>query len=230
MTIALIPARAGSKGIPNKNFRPLVGLSPVDRAIQVAGEVCDRIVLSTDAKVKGSAAEVLQRPAALSTDDAPMSAVIEHALQAVGGDAEDIWVLLQPTQPLRTADQLRAGLAALTGRATSVVSVVPLPAALHPDRLCEIWREELWPRGRVGSDALQRAVAWRLSARPRQATHTLYVRDGTFYIFPRRTVALFQDLYGPHCRPFPISPSESCPLDTPEDWAYAEFRLTEEDR
>ena len=53
MILAIIPARVGAKHIPNKNFRPLAGISPCARALGVSLAVADRVVCSTDARVHG---------------------------------------------------------------------------------------------------------------------------------------------------------------------------------
>ena len=89
--LALVPARGGSKGIPDKNIRPLVGHTLLHYAAQaaVASGVVDRIVLSTDservaAEGRRAGLEVpFLRPAALAQDDTPMLPVIEHAVNVL---------------------------------------------------------------------------------------------------------------------------------------------------
>ena len=53
-----------------------------------------------------------------------------------------------------------------------------------------------------------------------------FVRDGTAYVFWRRTVERFGTIYGEKVVLMPVPADETCPLDTPEEWAEAERRLT----
>src|SRR4051812_9470935 len=110
--LALVPARAGSKGVTDKNVRPLAGRTLLDYAASAAraSGVVDRIVLSTDSlRIADEGRRVgievpFMRPALLAQDDTPMLPVIEHAIAelAAHGWSPDIVVLLQPTSPLRT--------------------------------------------------------------------------------------------------------------------------------
>ncbi len=101
----MIPARGGSKGIPRKNLRPMLGKPLVVWSIEaaLASALLDRVVVSTeDAEIAGVAekagAEVLQRPSELASDSATTVSVLQHILETI--DAEAV-VLLQPTSPIR---------------------------------------------------------------------------------------------------------------------------------
>lgn len=105
MILGVIPARGGSKGIPGKNIRPLLGKPLIVWSIEAAREsrLIDRFVLSTeDAEIASAArevrAEVLDRPEELATDTATTVSVLQHALERI--DADTV-VLLQPTSPIR---------------------------------------------------------------------------------------------------------------------------------
>jgi CMP-N,N'-diacetyllegionaminic acid synthase len=117
-SLAIIPARGGSKGMPGKNLReiggrPLVAWS-ILRALEAAD--VDTVLVSTDderiARVaRDHGAEVpFLRPAELATDEAPTEPVIAHALDwyAARGQAFDTLALLQPTSPLRLAGTIDA--------------------------------------------------------------------------------------------------------------------------
>lgn len=114
--IALIPARSGSKGIKNKNIIDLNGKPLISYSIEVAqkSEYIDKIIVSTDSEkykkiVETYGAEVpFIRPNELALDNTKTIDVVLHLikyLKAVG-DAYDILVLLQPTQPFRTSDMI----------------------------------------------------------------------------------------------------------------------------
>lgn len=106
MIIGLIPARAGSKGVPGKNIKMIYGkpliLWTIERALE--SKMLDHVIVSTDSKViadiaKKAGAEVLIRPAELATDTASTQDVMIHALKNYPAD---ILVLLQPTSPCRS--------------------------------------------------------------------------------------------------------------------------------
>ena len=223
--IALIPARSGSKGIPGKNFRPLAGgPSCFERAVLCALAVpCDQVIVSTDAKVTTSLpCMMLERPPELAEDDTPMIDVVKHAMACVPGSSEDIWVLLQPTQPLRYPSQVQTAIQRLREiQADSVVSVVELPKAHHAHMQLEIRREALFLAAPASEGYW---YLWDLPPR-RQNLEPTYLRDGTVYAFWRKTVDECGSLYGRHVRPLIIPPDETCELDTPADWDALERRL-----
>lgn len=113
----LIPARGGSKGIPHKNIKLLNGKPLIQYSIEVARELADDtdICLSTDdLQIKTVAEELglivpFLRPDYLASDTAGTSDVIVHALDfyAHQGKEYDVVVLLQPTSPLRTIQNVK---------------------------------------------------------------------------------------------------------------------------
>ncbi len=116
-TLFVIPARGGSKGLPRKNILPLAGKPLVMYAVDVARELApdSMIILSTDSEdiadtVRGYGLPVpYMRPAELATDTAGSREVVLDAMRYADGQgiAYDNVCLLQPTSPLRTADDVR---------------------------------------------------------------------------------------------------------------------------
>ena len=112
--LGLIPARGGSKGIPRKNTIPLAGKPLLAWTIEDARKAksLDRLVLSSDdaeiiAEAKRWGCDVpFVRPAELAQDTTPGIDPVLHALQELPGF--DYVVLLQPTSPLRTAEDIEA--------------------------------------------------------------------------------------------------------------------------
>lgn len=111
-TLAIIPARGGSKGIPHKNIHPLCGKPLIAYSIEtaLAAASIDRVVVSTDdeqiaAVAKTYGAEVpFLRPSSLASDSAEISGSINHMLQALfdaEGYRSDVHVVLYPTHPFR---------------------------------------------------------------------------------------------------------------------------------
>ncbi|MGH2454267.1 MAG: cytidylyltransferase domain-containing protein [bacterium] len=145
--LALVPARSGSKGIRDKNLQRVRGISLIGWAGQTLAQVpfLDGRVLSTDdaryaaeGRRHGLDAPFV-RPAALSTDAAPVVLAMQHAL----GESEahyairfDIILLVEPTSPWRTAGDIeRATRRLIATGADSVVTVSPLSANFHPRKL-----------------------------------------------------------------------------------------------
>ena len=145
--LIVIPARGGSKGLPGKNLHRVGGVSLVGRAVYAAREFAQAlthdvtILVDTDAQDiadEGRAwgAEVpFLRPAELAGDTTPTADSVLHAAARLAeqGFAADIIVLLQPTSPLRTADDIARCWAAFDpASAPSVISTVP---AEHPPEI-----------------------------------------------------------------------------------------------
>ena len=228
LVLGLVPARAGSKGLPGKNIRLLQGRSLLAYTADAAraSGVVDRLVLTTDSEQIAEVGRTLGfdtpflRPAELAGDDMPMLPVVEHAIGALasGGWTADIVVLLQPTSPLRTGAHIRTSVDMLREtRADSVVSVVRLPRHLSPDYVMRMDAGKLVPFLPEGHRVTRR-----------QDARDAYVRDGTVYAFWRRTLEGKRSIYGDDCRPMIIEASESLTIDGPDDWAEAERRTGEQ--
>jgi CMP-N,N'-diacetyllegionaminic acid synthase len=118
--LALITARGGSKRLPGKNVRPLGGKPLIQWTVEasLACPLVHRTILSTDDLAIADAARAcgcevpFMRPEALAHDTASSVDVVRHAL-ATAGDGFDWLVLLQPTSPFRTADDIARGIAQL---------------------------------------------------------------------------------------------------------------------
>lgn len=113
-TIAIIPARGGSKRIPEKNIQILGGIPLMSHSILYAQEnsaIIDDIYVSTDnQEIKKIAlqfgAKVIDRPIEISGDLEPTVSAMKHALESIKADIENV-ILLQPTNPLRPKDLLK---------------------------------------------------------------------------------------------------------------------------
>lgn len=112
-TIAIIPARGGSKRLPNKNCLLLGGIPLVAHSILYAQKqpFIDAIYVSTnDAKIKEIAlqygAQVIDRPEAISGDNEPTITALQHVLDVIDVSVENV-ILLQPTNPLRAENLLQ---------------------------------------------------------------------------------------------------------------------------
>lgn len=222
--LGIIPAKGTSRGVPEKNKRPLLGMSLVERTFRVARSagVLDRMILSTDDPAIAADAQRVGlevpflRPDAIARDETPMIDVVLHALEALASDgyAPDGVLLLQPTSPLRTAAHIRDALARLDGY-DAVCSVTPLPKDLCPHYLV-----------RVGEDGLM-SFFMPDGARytRRQDVPQAYRRDGTIFLTRTSVLRAARSFYGERCAALVLRPDEILNIDEPADWAEAERRL-----
>lgn len=148
MTIlGLIPARAGSQRLPRKNLAALGNKTLIEWTIDAAKEtgLFDAIAVSTDSTEIASLAAacgcaVVIRPTELAQAESEMLPVVKHARVMCPAD---VIILLQPTSPFRSAEDINLAYEQLrTFRADSVISVSPAPRALafevgHASRLRE---------------------------------------------------------------------------------------------
>jgi CMP-N,N'-diacetyllegionaminic acid synthase len=132
--LAVVTARGGSKGLPGKNIRPLIGKPLINWTIEaaLAAPSIDSIVVSTDDEkiatvARSAGARVpFMRPSALASDTASSIDVLLHAIDTLEqiGESYDVVVLLEPTSPLRESCDIEQSLSQLIeNRAGSVVSV-----------------------------------------------------------------------------------------------------------
>jgi CMP-N,N'-diacetyllegionaminic acid synthase len=177
--IAVIPARGGSKSVPGKNIRLLRGKPLLAWPIEVAQQVSeiDRIIVSTDdAEIssvgKSYGAEVYVRPPDLATDDAlVIDALKDLLLRLRSEDEMPEWViLLEPTCPLRTAEDVRECLKLVSRGSFDSVATFK-DAELNPHRA---WRivdntPEVFIEG---------AIPWL----PRQKLPRAYQLNGAVYV------------------------------------------------
>ncbi len=185
--LAVVPARGGSKGIPRKNLVRLEGASLIARVASVVAELdcLDFAVLSTDDEEMAEEARrhglqvPFMRPPALAGDRSTAVDMWQHAWSAserCSGDRYELSVLLEPTSPLRTADDVYRTLDRLvSSNASSAVTVSPTPAHFTPERtLCINTEGQLMPYLEEG-----------LKYTARQMISEYYHRNGLAYAVTR---------------------------------------------
>lgn len=179
-TVAVIPARGGSKSIPRKNLAPLGGLPLITWSIGVARRVAgiDRVIVSTDdveiaAVARQHRVEVRMRPAALAGDDSLVADALRDLLAQLvtEGHAPRVLVLLEPTSPLRSVHDVERCLELLANDGIDSVATFK-PAELNPWRA---WRIE---HGRPAT-FLPDVNPWL----PRQRLPPAYQLNGAVYAF-----------------------------------------------
>jgi CMP-N,N'-diacetyllegionaminic acid synthase len=224
--LGLIPARGGSKGLPHKNVRLLCGKPLLQYTAEAAlgARGLSRVVLSTDDEEIAEVGErcglevPFLRPAELATDETPMLPVVQHALQALEAEDQpfDAICLLQPTNPLRRADDIDRAVCTLKlSGADSVISFVTV-GAMHPARMKFISAD-----GRVTDPPFAEAC----EGQRRQALREMYLREGSIYLTRRHVVVEQQSFKGRDCRALIIPPERACNIDTALDFFIAEQLL-----
>jgi CMP-N-acetylneuraminic acid synthetase len=221
-TLGLIPARAGSKGIPGKNVRALFGKPLIAYSIEAAARArrINRIVVSTDdpavaqtAQVWGAEAPFI-RPAELATDTTPMLPVMQHAVRLLeeSESYHDLICLLQPTSPMRTPDDIDEciGLLEQSG-ADTVVSVLPVPERYNPH----------WVFEPDDAGGLRLSTGEASPVPRRQDLPPAYHREGSIYIVRRDVLMDRNTLYGPRVVGYVMDAARSVNIDEPADWDAA---------
>lgn len=176
-TVAIIPARGGSKQVPRKNLERVGGIPLVARAVRAAigASNIDLVVVSTDdeeiaAVAAGAGARVVRRPSTLAGDTATSESAILHALDRLEGEGErfDVVAFLQATSPFIPSAALSSAVDEVRdGRADSMFSAVETYGFL--------WRE--------GADGAAAAINHDAAHRPRrQDREPHHLETGAFYV------------------------------------------------
>ena len=225
--LAIIPARGGSKGIHKKNMADLNGQPLLKSTFDAAGKstLINRIILSTDDGEfseygRENGIEVMMRPDELALDTTPMKDVINYHLDELSreGYEPEIFILLQPTSPLRTDKHIDEALRKLIGEreADAIVSVTEVPHQYLPMKIMKL--DEKGTLDFYEEDGEKNTL--------RQFLPTLYARNGAaVYAVYTDIYRKTGSLYGTHCLPYIMKPEESVDIDTEFDLFIAESVL-----
>lgn len=219
--LAVIPARSGSKGLPHKNIMLLCGKPLVAHTIQAALDsgCFEEVMVSTDsveyaeiARQYGAEVPFLRR-SETSTDQASSWDVVLEVLaqyEQLGKSFTHV-CLLQPTSPLRTAQDIQ-GAFSMINNAKSVVGVCP---AEHSPLLCA-------PLPASGS---MEAFLQPKANGPRQNYEQFYRLNGAIYLTECDFLRENCFLYRPGCYAYVMEKSHSVDIDTMEDMVIAKALL-----
>ncbi len=213
-TIAFVPLRGGSRGIPRKNLRPFCGrplLAWIVHALAAARRI-DRVVVATDddeiERVARALAlpkvEVFRRSAATATDTASTESAMLEFLAADRTPDDAVLVLAQATSPFTTADDFDRALAQYgRGGADALVS-------------CARVRRFFW-----SDDG--RPLNYDPARRPRRQDFAgLLVENGAFYVSRAGAVRAAQNRISGRVAPFEMAPHTALELDEEDDWLAGE--------
>ncbi|MBI3160594.1 MAG: acylneuraminate cytidylyltransferase family protein [Chloroflexi bacterium] len=231
-TLALIPARGGSKSIPRKNILPFAGHPLIAWSIAAgrAAETVTRVVVSTDdeeiaAVAREYGAETpFMRPAEHSQDNTPDLPVFQHALEWLAeheGYTPDIVVQLRPTSPFRRLWHINEAVNALAVRPEADSCRAVIVPFQNPFKM--------WT---FGEDGLMRPLMKDTGFAepynmPRQALPDVYWQTGYVDAAWSRTIREKNSMTGDAILPLVIDPGDWVDIDSPDDWRRAERLFTE---
>lgn len=218
-TVAIIPARGGSKGVPGKNLQRVGGVSLIERAVRACREArsVDQVFVSTDdadiaytAELAG--AEVIIRPYELASDAASSESALLHALDqlALVGEEPQVLVFAQCTSPFIDPATVDRGVdLILTGQADSAFAALPTHEFL--------WRS-------MSGDGLPLLTAQNHDATVRQRRQHRqpdYRETGAFYVMSVAGFQTHRHRFFGRIAPVAVAAATAVEIDTGEDLALA---------
>lgn len=222
--IAVIPARSGSKGLPGKNIRVLNGKPLIAHSIIQAREtgVIDEIFLSTDSReyadiaIQYGANVPFLRSAELASDSASTWDCVREALKKYHalGKAYDIFIVLQPTSPLRTA--------------SDIIDVIKQMVLMNADSVvsvCEAEHSPLWYNTLPEDNSLKGFVRPEVMAKARQELPIYYRINGAIYAVSTSFFLRTPNIYDGNAFAYIMPRERSVDIDTLFDFSFAEYLL-----
>ena len=225
--LGVIPARGGSKGIPNKNIVDLCGKPLISYTIEAArkSKYLTDVIVSTDSEEIAAVAKSVGgnvpflRPKNLAADATPSAPVVAHAIEfmeRINQYKYDAVMLLQPTTPLRATIDIDNVIEIwIEEEIDSVVSVVNVGAE-HPLRMKRIISNRLINYIDQGIEDM----------RPRQVLPEVYIRNGAIYLISRKKFESSGSLVGEEVVPYVMPEARSVNIDAMKDLIYAEYLLS----
>lgn len=222
--LAVIPARSGSKGLKDKNIKELSGKPLLAYSIHAAKEagLFSEIMVSTDneayariAREQGASVPFL-RTKKTSGDRAGSWEVLQEVLKNYNAREKnfDSVCLLQPTSPLRNAQDICRGYQLLEEKGANAVIAV-----------CEEEHSPLWSNTLPKDFSMVNFIKEEVKGKPRQELPTYYRINGALYIWKVKALINHVDIYADHCYAYLMPKERSIDIDTELDFRMAEFLL-----
>lgn len=221
--LGIIPARGGSKGVPNKNIKLLNGkpLIAYTSEIALASKQLSKVIISSDSQEIIEVARDLKleapfvRPTHLAEDNTPTLPVVLHALDFY--EKQDVYFdavcLLQATTPFRTVAFLDDAIQKFKKAATdSLISVLEIPHEYNPH----------WAFTKKDTNTLKIATGEKEIITRRQELPKAFHRDGSIYITRTNILKERRSLFGDTIAYIESSRERYVNIDTLSDWKRAE--------
>ena len=223
--IALIPARAGSKRIPNKNIKSLNGHPLIAYSIVSALEskIFDRVIVSTDSSYIAKISQYYGakvpfiRPENISTDTSPDIDFVEHALNSLNTNVKsyDCFSILRPTSPFRKSNTIKRA----WNQFKNEIGIDSLRAVekcqQHPCKMWVIRENRMLPLIPFGPQN----QPWHSSQYP--TLPEIYVKNASLEIAWSKVVYSGRTISGHTIMPFLTEKDEGIDVNTPKDWELA---------
>ena len=221
--IAIIPARSGSKGLVDKNIIDICGKPMIAYSIEAAIEsgLFSRVIVSTDSErykriSERYGAEVIMREAELATDTATTYMVLEDLLtKKIAGDF-DYFMLLQPTSPLRTVQNIKEACTLFEKRMNDMDFLASVQKASHPSVLVK----------EIDDDCTLKNFDIDYSTYRRQAFRE-YTPNGAIYIAKRDAYLRQKHFYGAKCLAYFMTDVDSVDVDNAVDHLTACYLIAQ---
>lgn len=223
-TLAIIPARGGSKGIPKKNLVSVAGKPLIQWTIEASMHahcVTDTLVTSDDQNILSVAerlgANVLERPPELAQDTTPSEPVIYHALQSLAATGHEYTylIVLQPTSPLRTAQHIDDAFKTFTAHSAQALISVVAPKK-HPLKAFTL----------NNNGCLQGLFDDASPFKCRQELPPALMPNGAIYIVNVADFLRNQRLFQKNTIPYVMQAADSLDIDDPDDIHTATLKLS----
>jgi CMP-N-acetylneuraminic acid synthetase len=222
--LALIPAKAGSIRLPRKNLRKIGGRSLIEWAVRRARDsgLCDRIFVSSeDAEVLAEAAALgldipFARPPVLARDPAGVVDVALHVLDewATRGEVFKTLVILLPTSPFCSGEDVRAAMAAYRTAGTGFLMSVSRPAQSPLNA-------QILQDGRLA--ALHPEWLFRTGAKATEEVPVIVNANGAITILDVARFREAREYYVYPLAAYEMPRERSVDIDTEEDFQFARF-------
>jgi len=228
--IAIIPARGGSKGLPGKNIRNLVGKPLICHTIKAALDASSisRVIVSTDddsiatTALECGAEVPFKRPKELADDESMVMDAYLYTVDRISDDSGtiiDSFVALLPTAPLRLAKDIDNAIEIFSEKeADSVISITEAEVPIE-------WYRKIDHRG-VLMDYFSNASA----VKNRQDFNHLYIPNGAIYVFNTEKLRETRQYYMEKTYPYIMPKDRSADIDELLDFEWVEFLLQKENK
>lgn len=222
--LAIIPARSGSKGLIHKNIKKLLGKPLIAYSIEAAihSGLFDEVMVSTDsleyAKIaeKYGASIPYLRANDLAVDNASSWDVVKDVIGRYKDEGKtfDTICLLQPTSPLRSAQDIRAAYDMLNQKkADTIVSVT------------EMEHSPMWVNLLPSDFSMENFIKPEVYDKNRQTLDTYYRINGALYIVKTKHLLSDEPIYGTKSFAYIMSANNSVDIDKLSDFLIAETFL-----
>jgi len=220
--LAVIPARGGSKRLPQKNILPLAGKPLIKWTIEASlySRYIDKVVVSSDdeeiLKISVNAgAEIIRRPKELAIDEASSFSVVEHVLSELEYNP-DYLALMQPTSPLRNNKHIDEAIELLISKKVDAVISV-----------CETEHSPLWMNTLPKNGSMNQFIKTKFKELRSQDLPIYYRLNGAIYLSEIHSLITNRSFWGDQTKAYIMPKKKSIDIDTSIDFELCKILINE---